>query len=371
MSTKTAATKAAKRTSRVIESSVPQGAGMQVDQEAGIIRGVKALGRESSNGRTYTDKALQDFVRLCEGLGVYVDHDRENPVERSVRDKIGYLTNPVLKSDGIYADLVYLKSHPVAAQLVEIAERMPGQLGLSQHAFGETVVRGGKVIVELIERIESVDLVTRPATTGGLFESQEHEPMKKLKAFVESIDAKTPGRKAILTMLIEEDMAAMADAPVADMPAESSSDDQIKAAFRAMVVAAFDDEALDSKATLARIKEVLSAYEKLNGGATKAAATESEDPPADKEKEAMAESVAARKEIATELLEAAGIKVDSAKVNALAALTDAKERKSLVESWKPSTDTYRVQKPLISRPLVESATSYPSDAKSFASSILN
>ncbi len=58
-----------------------------------------------------------------------------------------------------------------------------------------------------------------------------------------------------------------------NMPPEPSGDDRVKAAFRAAVVTAFDDDSLDMKATLARIKEILAAHDKLAGG--------KQSPPAD------------------------------------------------------------------------------------------
>ena len=89
----------------------------------------------------------------------------------------------------------------------------------------------------------------------------------------------------------------------------------------------------------------------------------------------------ARESVATEILEAAGIKADpkdlpsfNAKVHALAALTETTERKALVESWKPVATKPGVQKPSMSRPLTESSTLNPAtitDAKSFATAILN
>ena len=149
----------------------------RVDREAGVIHEVKILGRESKNGRTYSETALDQAAALYEGLGVNIDHPDRNAAaaERRVADGFGHLRNVKKTADGVYGDLVYLKSHALAEQVCETAERMPRQLGLSHNAEGYIVTRSGKTIVEGIERIRSVDVVRSPATNRGLFESIQNE----------------------------------------------------------------------------------------------------------------------------------------------------------------------------------------------------
>lgn len=141
-----------------------------IDQDAGLIKSVKIIGLVSSNGRKYSPKALESALPLYEGVGVNLDHRSEG--ERSVSDGFGRLVNVAMKEDGVYGDLEYLKTHPRAEQLVETAERMPEQLGMSHQATGQVRQDGDSVIVEEIKSVESVDLVRYPATTRGLFESE-------------------------------------------------------------------------------------------------------------------------------------------------------------------------------------------------------
>jgi len=147
----------------------------RVDRDAGVIRGVKILGQESKNGRSYSEAALAQAAELYEGLGVNIDHDtKRTPAgDRKLVDGFGYLQNVAVGADGVYGDLVYLKSHVLAEQVCEAAERMPRQLGLSHNAEGYVVTRDGKTIVEGISRIRSVDIVRSPATNRGLFESAD------------------------------------------------------------------------------------------------------------------------------------------------------------------------------------------------------
>ena len=73
-------------------------------------------------------------------------------------------------------------------------------------------------------------------------------PSKKVKEIAGELPAGTWG-KSLLVQLLEQDVVpAAAEAPV-EVPAEADSGQQVKAAFRAMVMAAFDDESLDAKAT--------------------------------------------------------------------------------------------------------------------------
>lgn len=143
----------------------------KVDRDAGVIRAVKILGKESRNGRSYSDDALTQAVRLYEGLGVNIDHPQSKAAgDRKFVDGFGYLQNVRRQDDGIYGDLVFLKSHVLAEQICEAAERMPQQFGLSHHAEGYLASEHGKTVVEGFERIFSVDIVRSPATNRGLFE---------------------------------------------------------------------------------------------------------------------------------------------------------------------------------------------------------
>lgn len=62
----------------------------RVDRDAGIIRGVKMIGRESKNCRTYTEDALRKAVGMYEGVKVHLDHlDRQSGGDRSVSSPVG------------------------------------------------------------------------------------------------------------------------------------------------------------------------------------------------------------------------------------------------------------------------------------------
>lgn len=148
-----------------------------IDEEAGIVRGVKLIGTVSSNGRKYPADVLSAAKPMYEGFGIDLDHVEQG--SRKVEQGFGRARNVVQREDGLYADVEYLKSHPFAAQFVERAKRMPEQLGMSHSVFAEIRKDGDTEVVESIERLDSLDLVRRPATTKGLFESKKNKPVEK------------------------------------------------------------------------------------------------------------------------------------------------------------------------------------------------
>ena len=156
----------------------------RVDTQAGIIYGVKVLGPRSRNGRVYEDAAIRKALPLYEGVTVNINHVRNDPTtrayqERQMQDRWGVLRNVRYVEGSIYADLHYIKSHPMTKQLVEAAQRFPEIFGLSHDAGGdEQIIDGERRVVEMYE-VKSVDVVADPATNEGLFESyQPASPMK-------------------------------------------------------------------------------------------------------------------------------------------------------------------------------------------------
>jgi hypothetical protein len=94
-----------------------------------------------------------------------------------VRDLIegwGIIRNARVGTDGAYGDLHYLTTHPATPWLLERIER-DMSIGLSHNARGTARVVGGREIVESVPFVFSIDLVSRPAATKNLFESEESQ----------------------------------------------------------------------------------------------------------------------------------------------------------------------------------------------------
>lgn len=143
----------------------------QIDRENGIIRNVKILGTTSKNNRTYMQEALNAARNLYEQKAVNINHLKDdNESDRAVEDGFGRLENIYVKEGGIFGDLAFLKSHPIADRVCEAAERMPEQFGFSHNAQG---TMDGKTVTS-IDHVYCVDLVRYPATNVSMFESTEN-----------------------------------------------------------------------------------------------------------------------------------------------------------------------------------------------------
>lgn len=145
---------------------------LRVDAGRGVLRGVKLLGLRSRNGRRYEESALRRAIGLYEGSKVNVNHPERDPLApRDYRDRLGIVRNVRVKAgQGLFGDLHYNPSHPLAEQLAWDAEHAPENVGLSHNVLARTRRDGQEIVVEAITRVQSVDLVADPATTAGLFE---------------------------------------------------------------------------------------------------------------------------------------------------------------------------------------------------------
>ncbi len=307
---------------------------LRVDRQAGVIHGVKILGYESKNGRSYAREAVAKAKSMYEGKQVNIDHPPENNPKqpRKLADRFGHLKNVSEQTDGLYGDLHYIKSHALANQITEAAETMPHVLGLSHNSTGRVVNRGGKYLVEEIIGVRSVDLVGDPATNQSLFEGSGY-----------------------MTMPMAPMSGEPADGKQGQTGQPGSADQQTKTAFRAAVIAALDDDSLDTAATLRRITQLLKSQEKImgkpdestpgaetketpegvQGGATGAAPTSTSQAPAAgiAELQEQVRQLQAKDE-ARELLDTADIKPTAILLESLVALPTKEKRQALVDSLK-------------------------------------
>lgn len=208
----------------------------RVDKDAGIIRGVKLIGFESKNGRTYPPNVLKASVHLYEGAKVNIDHPERDPSQpRKYGERLGAIRGArFVEGSGIFGDFHFNPNHPLAKQVTWDAENSPESLGFSHNALLRVAAQkqNGREVIDSIVAIRSMDLVADPATTKSLYESEL--PM----------DPVTPAA-----------------------PSQPASDPKtaMKGAFRQMIMAAVDDESLDVKATMKKIAEIMKAQAKLMG----------------------------------------------------------------------------------------------------------
>ena len=155
-----------------------RGVALKVDRDHGVIHGVKLLGTVSKKGREYPKEVMAKALPMYEGMRVNVDHVDPGQ-RRSLRDRIGLVKNVTLKEDGLYGDFHFNPKHALAEQIAWDAENAPQNLGFSHDTRGNSFSRGGRIVVESIDKVLSVDLVANPATTAGLFESIEEPPTQQ------------------------------------------------------------------------------------------------------------------------------------------------------------------------------------------------
>lgn len=321
----------------------------RVDREAGIIHDVKVLGKISKNGREYLSEAIQKASHLYEGAKVNIDHI-DPKSRRSYLDGIGEIRNVKVSEDGLRGDLHYNKNHPAAEKLAEDAERFPRSFGLSHDADGQARKNGKKTIVESIDHVNSVDIVGSPATNSSLYESEEIPMKVTIRSLVESFTDAT--KKAILVKRLKEmdgEMPAMMDAQV-DAPdaadvASGGAEDQIDAAFKAMVMGVLDDDSLDVAGKVAKIKLILQSQDKLMNGTAPASADKPADAPGDKPAEGGTQEdfkkLAGSLQESIEVLNAqnclliSGVAVTDERVKAFREAKDPAARQALIEGWHP------------------------------------
>lgn len=149
-----------------------------IDREKGIIRGVKLLGLRSKNKRNYdTPGVRKTAMEALKGAQVFIDHPAVPSQPRSYRDKIGVVGQNVsfLEGKGHFGDIHYNPKHPCAEQFLWDVQNASKSLGMSVNA----VVKSGKTdnsgdtVIEEVQSIRSVDIVSKPATTAGMFEHEE------------------------------------------------------------------------------------------------------------------------------------------------------------------------------------------------------
>lgn len=159
---------------------------LRVDRDQGVIHGVKILGWESDNGRRYLPEAGREAVPLYEGCKVFLDHPEKRSGTRDDADAFGRLRDVRWEKDGVYGDLHFFMSHPMAARVCEDVERGLGVFGMSHNAQGEGETVDGVFVIHHIVEVRSVDLVSEPATVKNLWESKMASRKQRIHAILES-----------------------------------------------------------------------------------------------------------------------------------------------------------------------------------------
>lgn len=332
---------------------------LTVDREAGVIRNVKVLGWVSENKRRYLPEAGRQALSLYEDVKVFLNHPSKPQQTRVTDDAFGKLKNARWTSEGVYADLLYLESHPMAERVCEDAEKGLAIFGLSHNADGDTSIdkATGETIVHRILEVRSVDLVTDPATVSSLAESKGANMATRI-TFAKLLEAKYMPALARTRLKEELDAGLVSPEMEVDDPGETSPEDALKAGFRAAVHAIVDNDEMDMKTKLSKFKELLQAEEKLLGGNAEDEPVEEEDESDDEEDDSkdtsegrkvgkgkgkkspsarqLQEQITSirREQEVREACDAASFIPTRVQMKSLVALTEARERKELIDTLK-------------------------------------
>lgn len=149
-----------------------------IDAEKRTVRQRLIAAGESKNGRVYGDEVLQEAAPLFEGRQTFANHPgkaelRDRP-ERSVLDLTGWLEGVEYKDGALWATRHFARN-PAGESVWSLVQSIvegsaPATLlGASINAVGRGRKENGKLLVEAITAVNSVDDVTTPAAGGGFF----------------------------------------------------------------------------------------------------------------------------------------------------------------------------------------------------------
>lgn len=310
-------------------------AGCQVDHDKGVIYNVKLSGLTSANGRDYPAEMYRRDIKQYDRVAIGVDHS----VSPEVAKTLGWVEKPRVDANGEpRGDAHLLKAHPLYETVMEAAERNPQLFGFSHVAMCETRTVNGRLRIESLKKIESVDLVRGPATTNGFFEGNSTMAVT-IQGIAEWVQ-KHPKAKFKLIEKIKKlaEMDGMGDLPVMDTaPTDTDEpEDKVMAAFKAAIMEKIEQclsSGEDPKECLKDIKALLNSH---NGIKSKKASDDEEEDEEDDEEETGALESRGKSKGLLEALEAcdrAGFRPDRADLN-IVANTPAADRAKVIERLK-------------------------------------
>jgi len=147
-----------------------------VDEENLVIKNTTILGPVSLNRRRYPESVQKAAKRLFEGAKAYLNHPPlGSPDARDMRDLIGQHQNIRVREGKMYSDLHLLNNSTVREHVLPVVKSHPSLIGNSivARVLMERAKDGVDDVTKILA-VRSVDLVTEPGTTQGLYES--HNP---------------------------------------------------------------------------------------------------------------------------------------------------------------------------------------------------
>jgi len=227
--------------------------GANINKETGVISGVRVLNPVSKNKRDYSPQAVKDVIGLAEGARVFDQHSSTSPGSRKSGDMLGMLRNVREVRNGATADLQVSAKAP---WLLEDAKRMPESIMLSINAKGRGRIQpgNGRLLVESVSKLNSVDLVPIGGTTTSLFESdQEDEQVDLSKLTLAELRENCPD----MVGQIEEAAAKIATADSGKDGQITKLSQQLKESVDQLAVSKKKLDELSVKEAIAQRKEAV------------------------------------------------------------------------------------------------------------------
>ena len=258
--------------------------------KSNIIENVPLCGATSANRRRYCKEAFAgERVARYNGRPVYLNHGPGRG-GRSYQDQIGTVENARLNAEGLpVGDIAINPKKPYAEAVLWDAKHKPHACGMSHVAQCKTRTGadGWEEITEVVS-VESVDLVTDPATTKGLRESKGSNVSKiSVKQYVERFGAKWGAKPWAAATKLCEDLGGMADTPAIDEPAAGAEGGDLKSALVSAIAPMLDEafESGDGSKVCSAIKDFIKLHAKHTGkgGGETETETDTEDDGYDKE----------------------------------------------------------------------------------------
>lgn len=373
------------KSERIVEFVGGLEKGFQVNRESHEVSGVKLCGLTSKNGRVYKESALKAALGLYEGAKINVDHRTKDNPSRSYGSRLGVAKDVEYREGkGVYGTIKYNPKNPLAEQFLWDCENLPEACGFSHDVAARTSRSAGKLIVEEISEVNSVDLVADPATTKSVKEAVEGEPDEtSIASMLETLQEgnHSKGRFGLLEFMQDivkqnPDMGKLPMPPgVAAGPEAAPMMGQLDAAMEQMILATFKMLSPEEKKSL--VTKMLNSSEETDPMADPEKKPEGEEEkkkseeggmPFEKKVEeslaAMRESLATvTKELdARKVLEAKGASPTSQLITELVECADKPAMEKLVEGWSPAK--LGKSKPKIGS-ITEAVGEYPKDQASF------
>lgn len=148
--------------------------------KAYIIENMAVIGPKSKNKREYPTDTRKRALKLFEGAKAYANHPRkgEEDQARGISEAIGRHRNVYYDpaTDMVRSNLHLSPTALVRDYIIPHAKANPSLIGNSINGGGK-LSESGKVLE--ITKLASIDLVTDPATTSGLYEQVEKDQPKQ------------------------------------------------------------------------------------------------------------------------------------------------------------------------------------------------